>query len=168
MNTLPELIKTHHSQIVYATGILLAIINLSIKLALNLHPLTDWVALAQTKPRLAALIRLSEALGINPISALQSLIDFFRKEASPGTLAAAKAIGVSAATPLIAPKGAVSKSLAYSAGATCGGAKIYDKDEELLKKKLLDEAVKYEGKDANDLINAAIAYGYAKRTVDKL
>jgi hypothetical protein len=96
----------HHAQITYALATFLFILNLVIKIALWLHPIADWVALAQKRPRLAALLRLSLALGINPISVLQSIVDIVRNAASPGTVASMQAFKVSASAPLIASKSA--------------------------------------------------------------
>lgn len=93
----------HHAQIVYTAGGLLAALNVIITLALRFRPLTDWVALAERSPRIAALVRLMGALGIQPVPALQALIDFIRGSASPGTVAAAKTLAVSSSAPLIAP-----------------------------------------------------------------
>ena len=81
-----------HAEIVYAIGALFTALNLAIRLALFFHPLADWVAIAQRQPRLAALVRLLDALGISPVSVLQAFVDLVRGEASKGTLASARAM----------------------------------------------------------------------------
>jgi hypothetical protein len=87
----------------YALGIVAMVLNVVIKLALRAHSLEEWLAIAEKKPRVAALVRLLDALGISPISVVQSLIDLVRNTASPGTMASARAMSVSASKPLIAP-----------------------------------------------------------------
>ena len=94
-------IQTHHAQIAYTVGFLIMVANVGIKLVLRIHPLAEWLIIAEKRPRLAALARLLDSLGISPISVVQSLIDFIRNESSPGTVAATKALGVSASKPLI-------------------------------------------------------------------
>jgi len=79
----------------------LAAINFLIKWMLILHPVADWVALAEKNPRLASLARLMLALGINPVSAVQALVDLLRGTASPGLKASVKSAVVSASAPLI-------------------------------------------------------------------
>lgn len=96
-------LTAHSTQIGYVVGAGITAMNLLIKLALWLHPVADWVAIAQRRPRLAALVRLLDALGISPISAVQAAIDLVRNEASKGTIAQAKALAVSASKPLISP-----------------------------------------------------------------
>lgn len=93
----------HHAQFAEAATAALALLNFLVKIALWLHPIPDWVALAEKRPRLAALLRLSMALGVNPISVLQSLTDLVRNEASKGTKASIQAFGVSASRPLFSP-----------------------------------------------------------------
>jgi hypothetical protein len=97
-------IATHHAQIVYAVGGAFAILNFIIKVLLTFRPLTDWVAIAERRPRVAALVRLLGAIGIQPIAVAQAFVDFVRGHASPGTLADARAFQVSASRPVIAPK----------------------------------------------------------------
>jgi hypothetical protein len=96
-------LATHHAQLVYLASGALALLNAAIKLALWLHPVSDWVSIAERKPRVAALVRLMSAIGINPVSVLQSMVDLIRGQASPGTIASAKAYAVSASKPLIVP-----------------------------------------------------------------
>ena len=101
MNALIAYLSAHHAQLAEAFGAGLGLVNLLIKLALWVHPVQDWVALAEKRPRLAALLRLSMALGIEPVNAIQSAIDLLRNEASKGTLASMQAFKVSASKPLI-------------------------------------------------------------------
>jgi hypothetical protein len=54
-------------------------------------------------PRMAAFIRLLGALNIQPLQSLQSVVDLVRGTASPGTVAAQKALSVQTSLPLIAP-----------------------------------------------------------------
>lgn len=97
-------ILAHHVLLAYSSGAFFFTLNLAIKVALYFHPITDWVALAQKNPRLVSLMRLSLALGINPVSVLQSIVDLVRAEASKGTLASVKATAISASKPLISPR----------------------------------------------------------------
>lgn len=106
MNPLTQYLAAHHAQIAYTLGGIFMVLNFTIKIALRFHPIEDWVLVAERYPRIAAIVRLLEALGISPISAIQSVIDFIRNEASPGTIAAAQALKVSASRPVIAPRGA--------------------------------------------------------------
>jgi len=96
-------IVMHHGQIV---GYLVegsVVLNGVIQFALYLQPLSSWLAMAERRPRVAALVRLLLAVGVNPLSALQSVIDLVRNEASKGSLASAKALEVSVSRPLISP-----------------------------------------------------------------
>jgi hypothetical protein len=107
MNPLMILISSHPNLMTiillgpYATGF----INGFIKFALRILPIPGWINIAKKQPRLAAGIRLLESYGISPVSVVQSVLDLFRNEASPGTEAAIKAMTVSASKPMIAPPG---------------------------------------------------------------
>ena len=110
MSTYAEVVafvQSHHAQIAYSIGVMFMVANFAIKFLLYLHPLTDWVTIAEENPRVAALVRLMGALGIQPIAVLQALVDFVRGHASPGTMAFAKSFATSASAPLISPPGAV-------------------------------------------------------------
>jgi hypothetical protein len=98
-----EFFRAHHAEIVYSAGLALAALNVAITFALRFAPLTTWVTIAEKSPRVAALVRLMGALGIQPVPVLQALIDLIRGNASPGTLASAKTLDVSSSKPLIAP-----------------------------------------------------------------
>lgn len=95
-------LAAHHAQIMYGLGLLLALLNLLIKVALWAHPLTDWVALGERNPRVASLVRLLNAVGVSPVAVLQAAIDFVRGQASPGTRAFTRSFAVSASRPLLA------------------------------------------------------------------
>lgn len=109
-------LSAHHALVLYVTGGLFALANLAIKVALYYHPLADWVTLAEQNPRVAALARLMAALGIQPVAVLQSIVDFIRSKASPGTLAFARSQATSASRPLIAPP-----DLSATRCSCCGG-----------------------------------------------
>lgn len=103
MSNLLEYLKAHHAAIAYTGGGILAALNIVITYMLKIESLQDWVAVAEKNPRIAALVRLLGAVGIQPIPVLQALIDLIRGTASPGTLASAKTLAVSSSTPIIAP-----------------------------------------------------------------
>ena len=103
MSTITAWLTAHHAQLAYSLGLLLALANGAIKIALWMHPLADWVVIAQKRPRIAALVRLLGALGIQPVAVLQAIVDFVRGKTSPGGVADAKAFATSASKPLIAP-----------------------------------------------------------------
>jgi hypothetical protein len=85
-------------------GAFFGVLNAIITFLLYLNPsLANWVSIAEKSPRIASLVRLLGALGIQPIQALQAIIDFVRGHASPGTLASAKNLQVSSSRPLISP-----------------------------------------------------------------
>jgi len=104
MNALVMYLTVHHAQITYATGAFFVFLNGLITLLLRLNPnLSDWVTVAEKNPRVAALVRLLGALGIQPVQGLQAFIDFVRGHASPGTLASAKTLQVSSSKPVFSP-----------------------------------------------------------------
>jgi hypothetical protein len=80
------------------------LLNITIKIMLRIHPVADWVDLAERRPRLLALLRLCKAIDIDPIALVQSVIDLVRGEASKGTVASMAASGVSASKPMISPR----------------------------------------------------------------
>lgn len=96
-------IAAHHGAIVEAGALFFLVANGAIKIALYLHPLADWVTIAERNPRVAALVRLMSAMGLSPVAILQALVDFVRGHASPGTRAFTRAFAVSASKPLISP-----------------------------------------------------------------
>jgi len=98
-----DFVAANHATIAYSVGVFLATLNMAIKLALYFHPLADWVTIAEKRPRVAALVRLLDAVGISPVTVLQAVIDLIRGEASKGAVASAKALQVSASKPLISP-----------------------------------------------------------------
>jgi hypothetical protein len=83
-------------------GVLL-VLNVVVTFMLRLAPLTNWVNVAEKSPRLAAVVRLLGALGIQPVQLVQALVDLLRGSVSPGTLASAKTLQISSSAPLIAP-----------------------------------------------------------------
>ncbi len=87
----------------FTIGSALTTLNFIVKYMLILHPVADWVTLAEKNPRLASLARLLSAIGINPVSAVQALVDLLRGSVSPGTKAELRAALVSASSPVIAP-----------------------------------------------------------------
>jgi hypothetical protein len=108
MHVVVAFIALHHVQIVYLGGLTLATLNTIIQVALRLQPLADWVAVAERWPRVAALVRVLGAIGIQPIPVLQALIDLLKGTASRGTLSSAKTLAVSSSAPLFdktPPKG---------------------------------------------------------------
>lgn len=94
---------SHHAEVHEIIGLTFLLINGLVTLMLRIQPLTNWVAVAERSPRIAALVRLLGALGIQPVQILQALVDLLRGTASPGTLASAKTLQVSSSKPLIAP-----------------------------------------------------------------
>ena len=85
-----------------AAGVLL-FLNVLVTFMLRLAPLQNWLEFAEKNPRVAAFVRLLGALGIQPLSILQALLDILRGTASKGTLASAKSLQVSVASPVISP-----------------------------------------------------------------
>jgi hypothetical protein len=93
----------HAAAIHLAVPIVCGALYTVIQVMLRLAPLASWVAIAEKSPRVASFVRLLGALGIQPLPALQALIDMLRGQASPGTVASAAALEVSSAKPLISP-----------------------------------------------------------------
>lgn len=106
MNNIIAFYAAHHAEVHEVLALVFLLVNGLITIMLRLAPLTSWVAIAEKNPRIAAIVRLLGAVGIQPVQILQSLIDLLRGTASPGTLASAKTLQVTSSAPLIAPASA--------------------------------------------------------------